>query len=87
MEVLGWLVVTLAVTAIVVLAVAGARARRATLWCPEHEMLAEVELEGDAYVTDPGGQRIRFCSLWDPSRRWSCDRGCLTRFLAGIRKT
>lgn len=72
----GWLVVML--VAIVVVALATLRARRTTLWCPERELLAEVELEGDAYVADPGGRRILFCSLRDPSR--ICNRGCLTRF-------
>lgn len=72
----GWLLVMLAAA---IVAMALARARRTTLWCPERELLAEVELEGDAYVADPGGRQILFCSLRDPSR-WTCNRGCLTRF-------
>lgn len=80
MDVLGWLVVVLAVGAIVVLTLATARVRRTTLWCPERETLAEVEVDGEVYATGPGDRRIRFCSLWDLSRRSTCNRGCLTRF-------
>jgi len=72
----GWLVVAL--VAVVVVALATLRARRTTLWCPERKMLAEVEVEGDAYAADPGGRQVRFCSLRDPSHL--CSRGCLARF-------
>lgn len=78
----GWLLgvasgLLLAMVALYVVAFAG---RRRVLWCPERKMLAEVEVEGEAYATEPAGRRILFCSLWNPFRPSPCDGKCLTRF-------
>lgn len=79
MEVGGWLVVAL-VMGILVFMLVAPRSRRRVLWCPEREMLAEVEESGEAYAEDPGDRRVLFCSLWNSSQHPRCNRECLRRF-------
>lgn len=78
-----WLIVVVAVAAFVAVLAASLRHPRRVLWCPEREALAEVETDGDAYVTDPVDRSVRFCSLWDAGQSLPCNRECVRRFSAG----